>query len=186
MPRGKVTSEMLKFVADSGDADVKEQEKTPAAKFTLIEPEVEEDKDEDELVQAVHNEFAETLETNRPNFKFTLLLVTLFVAVNIGLITLLDDNKKTATQPAENDSVPVVTLDKQPTATTAEKPAFSKMDNSVEKPVLAPTATAPQTPAVTLQKPIPAAPAAAAAFAVKPKPAEKQPAADLLNIIGKY
>lgn len=183
MPRGKVTSEMLKFVADTGDAEVKEQEKnSPApAKFTLIQPEAEHE--EDELVQSVHKEFSETMETTRPNFKFTLLLVTLFVAVNIGLIALLDDNKKSTPQAnTEENNVPIVNLDKQAPATTnadPEKPVLATQSNA-EKPALASTG-------VTLQKPLPAATAAASATTAKEKPAGKhQPAADLLSIISKY
>src|SRR5437868_5781647 len=91
MPRGKIANEKLNFKSEN-DAEAKEDEKGSAAKFTLIEPDAEEE-DDDSLVQAVHNDFADTLESSRPNFKFTLLLVALFVAVNIGLIALLDNNK---------------------------------------------------------------------------------------------
>ncbi len=180
MPRGKVANQSLHFKADVSDDAVREEENKGSAKFVLIEPEAE-DKDEDEednLVQSVHNDFTETLESSRPNFKFTLLLVTLFVAVNFSLITLLDNNRHTTPPTSPKDETVGIEAPKMEITDRKRPP--------VERPVLA----APAEEVKMVEKPV-----SEKAVSEKPalekqavsKPAVSHPGAeqDLLSIINK-
>ncbi len=138
MPRGRIASDMLNFKADTDVPAAKEEHKDGAAKFTLIEPESQKKEDDDSLVRQVHDDFADVMESSKPNFKFTLLLVALFAAVNIGLITLLDNNNKSATSPEAANTARAVMDSVEPKLGDTE--AVQK--NTVAgKPVLAPQVT---------------------------------------------
>src|SRR5579883_439820 len=102
MPRGKVITEpsadQAKTVQnDSPEKDMNESKN--ASKFKLVESETEANADADEEENDFPEKLSEKPEHTPMNFKFTLLLVAVFVAVNIGLIALLDKDR-----PEENTS----------------------------------------------------------------------------------
>ncbi len=160
MPRGKVSSVSFSSTASSSELSITEHdENNNVSKFTLIKPaakttletkplntpklknfafprkEAIQSSDTPEVVKA-----ADSAPNHSLNFKFTLLLVSLFVAVNIGLAILLNDSKPqtqlAVTKPVppvvETKSAPrpVLELKAQPAKPLLEL-ANKKTDNSV-------------------------------------------------------
>ncbi len=203
MPRGKVITEPAAAKAKAGKSDVaadEVNENKNASKFKLVEAESEAGKETDEEdTGSFHESFTEKSEHAPMNFKFTLLLVAVFVAVNIGLIALLDKDRPEDSTPVskhenvavknegksvkENTSnannVPIKTVETKPVLNEKTQPQTQVMEP--EKPVLA----APVPEETVAEKPVAAKPIAAKPAPVKPQSAHPAATQDLLSIISK-
>lgn len=170
MPRGKISSQTLVSLPNVGeDGDNNAGTKQGPAKFTLIMP----DSESGELQEAVVDRLPEfpIAKTEPPsmNIKFTLLLVTLFVVVNAGLVAILDNDKTDNTAAivplpkSENAIVRlpaakpyVKTNDAQPlsVATPVETPAAVQSARQATPAQVVPVQEAPVQDSAAQEKPV--------------------------------
>lgn len=192
MPRGKIAnvSPSVK-VEDVNSNTSTNHSDTTESQLQLVSKESANNDVKEETAAKPASNSAYSPEASSLNFKFTLLLVALFVVVNIGLVSLLDSDKNTADKPAKEEN----------STETASKPQEQKPvlleKTDVSKPVLITPAAAPVSNAVLVVTPAPAsalAPSAApmaapAADKKEPAPANSMPAPvnpeDLYLIINK-
>lgn len=128
MPRGKVFNQSLASNALGDEAaDNEGSNKYSSAKFTLIMPDSEVNAENEENTQLSMEIGSQKADSHSMNFKFTVLLVTLFVAVNIGLVALLDNDK-----PAEPVTASPIARDENKVAKLPEENLPVVKDNNVQ------------------------------------------------------
>jgi hypothetical protein len=172
MPRGKIANVSSSVKAEDINSNTNTNHSdTTASQFQLVSKESANNNAKEETVAKPASNSAYSSEASSLNFKFTLLLVALFVVVNIGLVSLLDSDKNAADKPAKEEN----------SIETASKPQEQKPvlleKTDVSKPVLITPAATPVSNVVLVAAPAPAsALAPSAAPVATPAVDKKEPA----------
>lgn len=199
MPRGKVFNQSLASSTVAGDVfdgEANTKQSSSAKKFTLIMPDAEENQENEDSVRLAAEMAAQRAESQSANFKFTVLLVALFVAVNVGLVTLLDSDKpEEVSSPSvrnDNKAVKSVVVKENNILPAVSEQTGASRSIAIEKPELAkPVAENPvSAPKPAVENPVTEKAVGGKSIPLKPlsvKPTVAGPAVheDLFSILNK-